>query len=46
MTNTNTNINKCNDCIHYPDDCSTDYTVITYDSNDNVTDCPDYIEQW
>lgn len=48
MSNTkpNTNINLCNNCIHYPDDCTTDYKLILYDSNDNVIACPDYIEHW
>jgi len=40
------NKNLCIDCIHYPDDCTTDYTLITYDNEDNVIDCPDHIPQW
>jgi len=40
------NINKCIDCIFYPDDCTTDYTEITYDKDDNVIDCPDFNESW
>jgi len=41
-----TKINKCESCIHYPDDCTTDYTLITYDKEDNVIDCPDHVGQW
>jgi len=40
------NKNLCIDCIHYPDDCTTDYTLITYDKEDNVIDCPDHVGQW